>query len=184
MSAPALPPELLDHIIDLLHDSRAALRNCCLVSRSWIPCTVSEATSSPTSIFNTEGKLESREIFPDPSTSPARYAKTLTIGRFQVFTAADAEAGGWISSFSYVERLEMMVRPNGSRGAVSLLPFCGFSPVLKSLCLDFYALPPSQIFDLILSFPLLEDLSVAMGGSRMTMTPPDRRPPTSLRTSQ
>jgi len=60
----------------------------------------------------------------------------------------------------------MMVRPNGSRGAVSLLPFCGFSPVLKSICLDFYALPPSQICDLILSFLLLEDLSVTMGGSR------------------
>jgi len=105
MSTAHLPPELLDHIIDLLHDSRAALRNCCLVSKSWIPRTRSHLFADIK--FNTEGKLESwEEIFPDPSTSPARYAKTLTIGCFQVFTAADAETGGWISSFSYVERLE------------------------------------------------------------------------------
>ena len=34
---PDLPPELLDHIVDFLHDNQTALRNCCLVSKSWIP---------------------------------------------------------------------------------------------------------------------------------------------------
>ena len=36
MPHPHLPPELLDHIVDCLHDSEDALRACCLVSKPWI----------------------------------------------------------------------------------------------------------------------------------------------------
>jgi len=42
----------------------------------------------------------------------------------------------------------------------SLLPFHGFSPVLKSLRVQFMVIPSSCIFNLILSFPLLENLAV------------------------
>ena len=42
----------------------------------------------------------------------------------------------------------------------SLVPFHGFSPVIKSLRVNFSILPAPGIFDLILSFPLLEDLSI------------------------
>jgi len=158
MSIPHLPPELLDHIIDLLHDSQTALRDCCLVSKSWIPRTRTHLFAEVK--FDTEEGLESwKEKFPDPSTSPARYTKTLTV-RIQIVTAADAEGGGWIRGFSYVERLEVTASLLGEM--VSLLPFYGFSPILKSLRLDSYFHPSSQIFDLILSFPLLEDLNVAM----------------------
>ena len=31
-----LPCEILDHIVDLLHDSQTPLRNCCLVSKPWV----------------------------------------------------------------------------------------------------------------------------------------------------
>ena len=41
-----------------------------------------------------------------------------------------------------------------------LVPFHGFSPVVKSLCVEIPVIPSSQIFDLILSFPLLDDLTV------------------------
>ncbi|KAF9789308.1 hypothetical protein BJ322DRAFT_992451, partial [Thelephora terrestris] len=33
-----LPPEISDHVVDLLHDEPDALRMCCLVSKSWVPC--------------------------------------------------------------------------------------------------------------------------------------------------
>ena len=39
MSNPHLPAEILDYIIDHLHDTEDALRNCSLVSKSWIPRT-------------------------------------------------------------------------------------------------------------------------------------------------
>ncbi|KAF9643160.1 hypothetical protein BDM02DRAFT_3081141, partial [Thelephora ganbajun] len=31
-----LPPEILDYIIDLLHDKPETLKQCCLVSKSWV----------------------------------------------------------------------------------------------------------------------------------------------------
>jgi len=115
MSIPRLPPELLDHIIDLLYDSQTALGNCCLVSKSWIPSTRSHIFAN-VKIVDEERLRSWKEIFPDPSTSPARYAKTLTID-IQVAATADAEAGGWIIGFSYVERLALMAHLN--RSAVS-----------------------------------------------------------------
>jgi len=39
MSNPGLPPEILDYIVDFLHDNQNALKRCCLVSKSWIPRT-------------------------------------------------------------------------------------------------------------------------------------------------
>ena len=36
-ATPYLPQELVDHIIDHLHDDRLTLNNCSLVSRAWLP---------------------------------------------------------------------------------------------------------------------------------------------------
>jgi len=160
MSSPYLPPELLDHIVDILHHKRKALRNCCLVSRSWVPRTRKHLFASIK--FETEEDLGLwKKTFPDPSTSPAHYAKTLSIGCSNVVTAADAEPGGWIREFSQAERLEMTSdRTYVDEAGASFVPLHGFSPIIKSLYVDFTFLPSSQIFDLVLSFPLLEDLTV------------------------
>ena len=47
-----------------------------------------------------------------------------------------------------------------NESGIPLRPFYGFSPVIKSLLVEFIVLLPSQAFDLILSFPHLEDLTV------------------------
>ena len=160
MSTPYLPAELLDHIIDHLHDTRDALRSCCLVSKSWIPRTRKHLFADLS--FYAEENLESwKKTFPNPSTSPSRYTETLRIDCPHVVTVADAEPGGWIRDFIHVAHL-ILSNYDGRRD--SLLPFHGFSPVLKSIHveLDF----PPLTLDLVLSFPLLEDLSVtfyAMG---------------------
>ena len=154
MSTPYLPAELLDHVVDHLQDATDALRNCCLVSKSWIPRTRKHLFADVE--FHTEEDPESwQETFPNPSTSPARYTKTLLVQCLPAVTAADAEPGGWIRDFSRVVRLRL-IEYDGRR--FSLLPFHGFSPVLKSLAVEFDVLPPT--FDLILSFPLLEHLAV------------------------
>jgi hypothetical protein len=160
MSDPHLPAEMLDHIVDHLHNTQDALRNCCLVSKSWIPRTRTHLFADIR--FRTSENLRSwKGAFPDPSTCPARYAKTLFIGSFWVVAAADTEAGGWIRGFSRVERL---VIGGGNHfvneRAISLAPFHGFSPILKSLRMAVPTLPSSRIFNLIHSFPLLEDLAV------------------------
>ena len=154
MSSPYLLPEILDYIADLLHDELETLKRCCLVAKSWVPRTRKHLFADIE--FQTEEHLRSwKQGFPDPSTSPACYAKTLLVGCSQVDVAADAEADGWIRGFSRVVRLVVHAYE-----PFSPIPFHGFSPVPKSLHLDAPALPPSRLINLILSFPLLEDLAV------------------------
>lgn len=160
MSNPRLPPELLDHVIDLLHDTKHTLKECSLVSRSWIPRTRKHLFASIK--IKTEAELNSwREMFPDPSTSLARHAETLIVGCSHIVAAADAEVDGWIRGFSHVERMELTgkgVYLDGS--AISLLPFHGFSSAMKSLRVELDIIPSLEVFNLILSLPRLEDLAV------------------------
>jgi hypothetical protein len=157
MPNPYLPVEILDHIVDHLHDTKAALKNCCLASKSWIPRTRKHLFAVVD--FSTPKCLETwKETFPDPLTSPGRYTNTLFIDSAEFVTVADAEAGGWIRGFSCVERFEVDIASH--EFAPPLVPFHGFSPAVKSLRVVVLALPPSSIFNLILSFPLLEDLTV------------------------
>jgi len=115
MSNPRLPAELLDHVVDFLHDTKYALRSCCLVSKLWIPRTRMHLFADVT--FLAETRLESwKETFPDPSTSPAHYTKTLFIDCLLV-TVSDAEAGGWIRSFSRVMHLKMLALGIGCTSA-------------------------------------------------------------------
>ena len=160
MSNPHLPAEMLDHVVDLLHDTKHTLENCCLVSKPWIPRTREHLFVSIG--FHTEAELESwKERFPDPPMFPARYAKTLTVDCPHIVTAADGKAGGRITGFSNVVHLEVSGRKmRTNESGIPLRPFHGFSPVIKSLRVDFLVLLPSQVFDLILSFPYLEDLTV------------------------
>ena len=98
-------------------------------------------------------------MFPDPSTSPACYTTTLDVGCSRVVTAADAEVGGWIRGFSRVVHLEVGNRVSSDESKISLLPFHGLSPTVKSLRLYFIDLPPPRVLDLAITFPLLEDLT-------------------------
>jgi hypothetical protein len=158
MSDPRLPAEMLDHVVDHLHNTEAALRNCCLVSKSWISRTRKHLFADIE--FPTAKSLEAwKKTFPDPSTSPTRYTKILSVGCAHVVTAADAEEGGWIRGFSRVVHLVVASSaryPNPNQPGISLTPFHGLSPAIKSLRVAVLRLPSSRVFGLILSFPLLE----------------------------
>ena len=167
MSNPHLPPEILDHTVDLLHDDQDALKQCCLVSKSWIPRAREHLFAAIR--LRAERHLGSwKKTFPDPSTSPARYTKTLIIHCAHVVTAADADAGGWVRDFSRLVRLEMdaeAIMMYSPEPVISLAPFHGFSRTVKSLLVNSAIIPPSQIFNFILSFSLLEDLTVIRHGT-------------------
>ena len=158
MSNPHLPAEMLDHIVDHLHDAEDALRNCCLVSKLWIPRTRKHLFA--TIRFITAKRLQSwKETFPDPSISPAHYVKTLSIRCPPVLTAADM--GSWAQSFSRVVNLDVASHIDFNESAIScLVPFHGFSPTLKSLRITVPYPPHLCIFNLIFSFPFLEDLAI------------------------
>ena len=163
MATPRLPAEILDRIVDHLHDAGGALRNCCLVSKSWIPRTRKHLFADIR--IRTEDDLKSwKETFPDPSSSLACYTRTLSVQCPYAITDVDAEAG-WIRGFFRAAHLEVV----GNRTAKvihadetknSLVSLHGFSPAIKSLRVYCIPFSSSQILDFVLSFPLLEDLAV------------------------
>ena len=158
MSNHHLPPEMVDHTVDFLHDEPETLKQCCLVSKSWIPRTRKHLFAS-VKFFLKKDVASWKETFPDPSDSPAHYADTLFISCPQAVTEADAKEGGWIRTFSRVVRLELGNRTGNSLG-VSFAPFHNFSPALTSLRVEFLSFPCSSVFSLIRSFPLLNDITL------------------------
>jgi len=167
MSNSRLPAETLDHIVDLLRNAKPALKNGCLVSKSWIPRT-RKYLFADIRILTSENLRSWKETFPDPLTSPARYAETLFVRCTHSITLADAEEAGWLRGFSRAVHLVLGgSEPLGTGSGLyhtplhklSLVPFHAFSPAIKSLHLAFALLLPATI-DLILSFPLLQDLTV------------------------
>ena len=162
MSSPNLPPELLDHVVDFLQDAADTLESCCLVSKSWIPRTRKHLFEFVE--FYTKEDVESwKTTFQDPSTSPACYTKTLFV-RWPWATpvAETKELGDWIRTFSRVVHLKMyLIDMDTDEPTDSLVPFHGFSPEIRSLCLLDIHSPLPPVFDFIHSFPLLEDLSVS-----------------------
>ena len=161
MSDPHLPAEMLDHIVDYLQDTEDALRSCCLVSKSWIPRTRKYLFDDI--VFHTAKSLKSwKKVFPDPSASPACYAKSLTVACSEALTDADADAGGWITGFSRVEYLGLEGQRLFAGGSSTLSLFRGFSPITYlHMVFNETHTPPPRVFSLILSFPLLEGLTVS-----------------------
>ena len=159
MPSPSLPQEILDHIIDTLHDDTETLRNCCLVAKSWIPRTRKYLFSY---IRFSSKHLESwKKTFPDPSNSPACYARSMVVACPEAVRVEDAAEGGWITSFSGVSCLELKASEDSLyEPETFLIPFHKFSPTLNSLHVDFMTLPCSQFFKLVYSFPLLKNLTV------------------------
>jgi len=165
MSNPRLPREILDYTVDLLHDKQDALKQCCLVSKSWVPRTRKYLFARIN--FNHPDDLEAwKGTFPDPANSPAYHTRSLFVGCPRSVIAEDAEEGGWIRAFSRVVRFKVYT-PLYYHSEISLVPFHNFSPALKSLCV-INSLSRSQVFNLVCSLPLLEDLSmreVRIGGA-------------------
>jgi len=162
MSNPPLPPEIFDYIVDILHDEPKTLQNLCLVAKSRVPRTRKHLFADIK--FSSPKDLESwKKTFPDPSNSPAYHTLALSVNCPAAVMAEDMEEGGWIRAFSHVLRLEVESgsTPTVTDSRVSLVPFHGFSPVLKSLHVSFaLSRPQSSVFELIISFPLLENLTL------------------------
>ncbi|KAF9778178.1 hypothetical protein BJ322DRAFT_501077 [Thelephora terrestris] len=172
-SRPSLPQETLDFIVDLLRGSRDALKQCCLVCKSWIPRT--RRYLFYRIAFRSLADLEAwRRTFPDPANSPAYHTRSLTVECLPYITAADAEDGGWIRAFSKVELFNVMSTTRSSH-AYSLVPFRNISPALKSLCVEYRNIPLSEVFGLMHNLPLLEDLMILCHGMDTRSSEEDER---------
>ena len=155
MSRPHFPAELLDYVVDHLYDARDALKSCCLVSKSWIPCARKHLFAS-VGFYDATGLQSWKNTFPDPSTSPACYTHHLVVCCSEAVTFADAEERSLIAAFSRVVHLQMFVNAK----TPSLIPFHGFSPALKYLSVTYRCFPFSRTLNFIRSFPLIEHLTL------------------------
>lgn len=146
-----LPQEITDHVVDLLHDHPATLKRCSVVSKSWVPRTRSHLFSHVT--LNDWDYARWKTTFPDPANSPGCHVRTLTIDG----SLSGVEESSWVEDFSQVERLFMFLTSHAAFGR--FLPFHTLSPCLRALHV-FTHVPNPQIFNLICSLPLLEDLTL------------------------
>jgi hypothetical protein len=159
MRPPHLAQELVDCIIDNFCDDPKVLQRCSLVSKSWIPRSRKHLFAEVS--FTSQARLRSwKQAFPNPLSSPGRWTKTLRIACIGNITTAEAGAGSWIKAFSNVCSFEVHTPPAFH---VSLVLFHGFSVALKSIMIYFGPANFEEIFKLLFSFPLLEDLQVHHG---------------------
>ena len=156
MSSP-LSQEIFDLIIDFLYDEPDALKACCLVCKSWVHRTRKHLFAHVEFTPESDFKLW-QKTFLCPSNSPAHYTRSLSIRAFEIFTLVDTDVGDWIRAFSGVIRLQLAIIDTD----VSLAPLYGLSTTLKSLSVDRGSSAScSEIFGLMRSLPLLEDLAFA-----------------------
>jgi hypothetical protein len=153
---PSLPPEILDFIVDHLHDEPTALKACCIVSKSWIHRTRAHLFARIEFCARNSIKLW-KKAFPDPSTSPAHHTRYLLIRG--ILAAACEDTCGWIRAFHNLIHLQL--EGSGWKYRDTFVPFHGLSPTLRSLHLT-YTSP--EVLDLVCSFPLLEDLALISPG--------------------
>ena len=152
-------PDILDLIVDHLHDQPTTLKTCCLVSKSWVPRTrrhlfaLVRFKSGPSD-------LESwMKAFPDPSNSPAHHTRSLQLSGSKAVAAAISDAYPWVQSFDRIVDL-LVLTLDGDDRHISFTRLHGLSPTLKSLHIYYLLIPPPEILNFICSFPLLEDLSL------------------------
>ena len=159
---PSLPPEILDLVVKYLHDERTVLNACSTVSKSWVP------RARRYLFFRIEFSPESPielwiRTFPVPSSSPAHHARTLSFHDFTIVAAAVTHARPWINAFHHIVHLQMKdVQWDDDPSQVSLVPFQGSFPILKSLSLKRCYIPAPEALSFICSFPILKDLDLGL----------------------
>ena len=152
-----LPFDIFYYLTDFLH-SKKVLKQWCLVSKSLVPRARMHLFDR-IQFKRPEDLHRWKTTFREPANSPAHYIRSL---RFHLTKRLTEEDVVWIRSFNRVVRLEIRndsyICPPRLGG--SFTPFHNLSPTLKSLSVDWIGLPLQEVFDLICSFPPLEDLRV------------------------
>ena len=148
-----LPPEILDLIVDHLHDEPTTLRECCLVSKSWIPRTRAHIFDHVELSLTRPALKRWTQTFPDPSNSPARYTRSLHLSNLRTITVEIPDVLPQIRSFDHIVELTVVTDVGDF-----FTQLRGLSPNLKYLHISHGVAPLSDVLDFICSFPLLEDL--------------------------
>ena len=111
-SQPHLPQEIIDYIVDLLQDERKTLKQCCLVSKSWLPRTRKYIFRKIRFKSPADPTIWTR-MFPDPTNSPGHLADSLHVACVEAIVDTIVKSCDWVWSFSNVVRLEVRSGMNG-----------------------------------------------------------------------
>ncbi|KAF9780816.1 hypothetical protein BJ322DRAFT_1112217 [Thelephora terrestris] len=173
---PPIPLEIFDFIVDHLHDDPTALKSCCLVSKSWVP-RARRYLFAQVEFTSHRCPIQSWiNAFPDPSNSPGHHTRSLNLYDIKSTNAAGTIAPTWVHHFSQIEELTVANFMSRNLLPVSFVQLRGLSPTLKSLHIFHVSARLSEFFDLICSFPLLENLSLhfitTWGDADRWYTPP------------
>ena len=154
-----IPSDIVDSIVDLLHDDREALKRCSLISTPWVPRTRKHLFNEVK--FDSPSRLSAwKKTFPDPAKSPAQHARSLIVRCADDVTAEVAKAEDWIRSFTNVVRLDV----SGCGTRINFTPFHVLSSV-QSLRVAFgRSRPPETVVEFICSFHSLKDLGITNDG--------------------
>lgn len=158
----SLHPEILNLIVDLLHDEPETLKACCVVSKTWIYRTRKHLFNHVKFLSRRCHVSRWREIFPDPQNSPVHHTRILSIFFFEFITAADANT---LLTFCRIPHLNINTIQWPYDQSVPLVPLRGFFPAIRSLHLTFSSVQIPDILALVCSFPVLDDLSLVGYGS-------------------
>ena len=141
MSNPHLPADLLDHVVDHLHDTRYTLRNCCLASHPKAPF-CPRRFPHPKEPAVMEGDVSGSFDISRPLHQNS--ICWLHRGRHNCRCG-----GGWLGQRFFSHRaLEMDTHGmcfDLNKWATPLAPFHGLSPTIKSLRV--FVFPPSTLAD-------------------------------------
>ena len=178
-----LPLELIELIIDHLHDDKAALETCSLVSRVFLP-------RSQTYIFETielrflhdvnkDRNIDSmRTLIPPDPHGLLSHARKLSIpcpGLISPFHLE--EILDYLMAFSNIRELKFDLDPSHfiSRDlTLAFRYFSHFRPVLRSLDLTTTATNPKDLVVFLTFFPFLEDVSISFCDSGPETVPSSR----------
>jgi len=161
----SLPPELIDHIVNLLRDNRGSLAAVSLVSKAWTSWSQAHLFETlHLRLYNVQRWL--KDIPPDAN-GPASHTRTLTL--------EDCPHQPWINpqyldsrissssfaSFRDVRSLSL-VHWNATifNGASPEPSFGRFGNSLRSLSLQFCMLDPATLFDFFSLLPNVQDLEI------------------------
>ena len=157
------PPEIFDLIIDHLHGDRNTLKQCSLVSKSWVPRTQKHLFSEVR--FGSCRQLGNLGYaFPDSKGSPTRHTDSLDAGDLPIYAPAYCKLDHeWLRSlFPNVTRFHVTVGGTVDRQLTDphCLQFHRLFPAVTSLSLTMATVRPADLAAVICSFPVLEDLAM------------------------
>lgn len=162
-NVPRLPPELLAEIVDHLADDPVSLRHCAIAARTFVPSCRRHLFRRI--VFRAHNLPAWKTTFPNPSTSPAPYAREM---RIHISSEAPMRLSEYMPYFSHVRDLTLIGGRCENRDWI--LSLGQLPPSIRSLTMKFASITNAQVFEIMEQLPNLDDLSLsAFKGAGLTL---------------